>query len=134
MRPLPSSSATGKAKWIPSTKKSPALALAVMTLALMLYCAGCAHSSPELNPSVHQGPIGNAVLLTLPAGTVIQVPDDSITPLLRAAFANELETQNSKLVTRTPLSLCTPAYIAERDAAELQLMKRIEELQITQPK
>jgi len=76
------------------------------------------------------------VTVTLPIGTVLKLSSESSAATVRAAFVNALEspkpeTRNSELITRAPLKLSTPAYFAERDAAELQLMKRIEELKLT---
>jgi len=98
---------------------------AVMTLALMLCAAGCI-SSPELNPSVHQTPLGNAVLVTLPVGTMIWLPNSETQDQVRAAFINELGPSGNGLKSIAPLKLATPAYIAERDAIELDLIRRLE--------
>lgn len=95
-----------------------------MMLLLTLFCAGCSSSRQSILASVHQGPLGNAVLVTLPPGTRIHLPNDSDAAFVRAALVNEVEPGGETLVTRRPLKLATPAYIAERDARELELIRR----------
>ena len=127
-KPLPKS-------WRPASR--------AMTVALMLCCGGCANMPLT---SVHQGPLGNAVLATLPAGTRLEIPGAESERQLEAAFVNEvrssrLNAQSPKPTTnlelgawnlelRTPLKLCTPAYLAERDLREMELLKQIEILRI----
>jgi hypothetical protein len=104
---------------------SQMLALLATTLLLMLSCGGCVRSRLELQPSIHQGPLGNSILTRLPVGTVIQPPAVGTNNLgLLWPFANEM----NGYVTTQPLMLCTPAYIAERDAAEIELHKTINAL------
>jgi len=105
---------------IPSTRKSRPLAKLATTLLLTLCCAGCLTSRPQIAPSVHQGPTGNAIAAQLPIGTSLE----QLPPYITAVFVNELE--NGR--TKSSLYLVTPAYISERDARELQLLKRLEEL------
>lgn len=106
------------------------LALVAMTLPLMLSCAGCVRSRLELQPSIHQGPLGNAVMMTLPAGTLIKLPTDEGSELFLNAFANEIDRSNGRnpAQLKAPLKICTPAWVAERDAAELELHKTINAL------
>jgi hypothetical protein len=69
-------------------------------------------------------------MMTLPAGTLIKVPTDEGATQFHAAFGNELDESAGKnpATLKAPLKLCTPAYIAERDAAELELHKTINAL------
>jgi hypothetical protein len=131
----------------PSRAKSWQRASAAMMLGLTLCCAGCAHRTRLA--SVHPGPMGNAVLATLPMGTVLELPTAECRAQLGAAFVNELEVGSAAASeaidggdTRSPrsadrrlrlkalLKLCTPAYVAERDIAELELWRQIEALKI----
>jgi hypothetical protein len=107
-----------------------------MMLALSLVCVVCVSckTPARILPAVHQGPQGNAVLMTLPAGTAIEMSRDSSDEsraLLQSAFANELTPgpRPSAFVLRRSLIICTPAYLAERDAAEMNLHRRIAALE-----
>lgn len=105
------------------------LGCGVTTLLLMLYCAGCATYQPVA--SVHQGPLGNAVLVTVPAGTLLQLPNAPAAQNVSQALANEVRGAASNSVTTiVPLKLCTPVYLIERDQAEMLLHKRIQALEV----
>jgi hypothetical protein len=101
-----------------------------MMLLLALCCAGCAIARPRLQPSVTAGPMGNAILATLPAGTILQVPDPSQAAQLQAVFHGYLTTGNQLQTLQLvhPLKVATPSYLAERDAAEMELHHLIETL------
>ena len=108
-----------------------------MMLGLMLCCVGCVSTPPAPTASIHQGPLGNAVLISVPAGTVIQLPNAPAAQNVQQALANEVRpgAASNTVTTIVPLKIATPSYIAERDMAEMQLLKRIKELQIlAQPK
>jgi len=126
MKPHPNNApTTAAASSIPSMRILLERAVLATMLLLMLYCAGCLTSKPQITPSVHQGPTGNAISAQLPIGTRLELPADSpVSSAITAVFANELE----KGMTKSSLYLVTPAYISERDARELQLLKRLEEL------
>jgi hypothetical protein len=117
---------------------SPRRAPTVMMLALTLCCAGCAswRSPPALAPSVLQGPLGNAVLVTLPRGTELVLPAATggrpgLGVQLGQALVNEVAPAGTnRWRLTTDLRLCTPAYLAERDAAELQLLLEIQRLKL----
>jgi hypothetical protein len=70
-----------------------------------------------------QTPLGNAVLATLPPGTVLVLPKPD--QAMSAAFANEIASTGAVLRTTASLLLCTPAYIAERDERELRLVEAL---------
>ncbi|OAM89330.1 hypothetical protein AW736_13850 [Termitidicoccus mucosus] len=76
---------------------------------------------------------GNAYRVALPPGTVITLPDAASENQLRSVAVNEIENRESKIentVTLTAeLQLVSPAYIAERDAAEVRYVRRIIELE-----
>ncbi len=98
-------------------------------LALSLFCAGCAHRLP--NAAVASLPAGNAVLVELPPGTVLTLPDNREQGYVRALFPNEVEeAPGAGLRLRSPLRLASPAYIAERDQRELMLIQKIAEMQV----
>jgi len=106
---------------------------APIMLAPMLCVGGCSIIRPDgPAPSVHQGPMGNAILATLPAGTMIRLDDPARQAQMRALFVNEVAQQadsgNGEMTLRVELLICTPAYIAERDAAELRLWHQIQRL------
>ena len=102
---------------------------AATMLALMLCCAGCAHRPPLA--SVNQGSLGNALLSTLPARTVLRLPHASATARLHSLLVNEVTlTAPDSLTVNTPLKICTPAYLAERDLRELALLQQIEQLRL----
>jgi hypothetical protein len=70
---------------------------------------------------------GNAYCATLPPGTRLALPDAASARPLRAVAVNEIEhaepeTGNS-LPLAAPLKLVSPAYLAARDAHELQLAR-----------
>lgn len=103
-----------------------------MMLSLSLCFAGCAafRSPREIQPAVTQGPQGNAVLATLPPGTVVYLPTLADGQKIHAAFLNEVNGTNRTdgtyvLEVVRPLKVCTPAYIAERDATEMELHRRL---------
>jgi hypothetical protein len=132
-RPLHNGSKMPGTNWTGCGRKSPRRALGAMTLALMLGCAGCSawRSRPALLPSVHQGPLGNAALMTLPAGTELRIQRPEAAHNLGQAFVNEMEpVSGGGWQLRTALRLCTPAYLAERDQRELELMREIQRLKI----
>lgn len=66
-------------------------------------------------------------MMTLPVGTLIKLPTDEGSELFLGAFVNEIERRDGKnpATLKAPLKICTPAYIAERDAAEWELHKTI---------
>jgi hypothetical protein len=105
------------------------------TLVLSLCCAACVscRTRDEIRPAIHQGPQGNAVLATLPQWTILELPpetSDADLAALQSAFANELAplTPNRfAFAVKTPLKILTPAYLAERDAAELNLHRLLQD-------
>jgi len=111
------------------------LAPAAITLLLTLFYGGCA-SNREYLPSVTQTQEGNAILATLPEGTLIKLNRGS--DLIARAFLNETEiiTNESNgvviLKTLVPLNISTVQYIRERDERELEYIKMIELLKIQQ--
>jgi hypothetical protein len=137
-------------------------ARAGMMLALSLCFGGCAHGPGS--PSV-AGTAGNAVLMVLPAGTTLVLPDKEASDMTRKLFVNELNpspypsprptgrgdqlgatntlpgrgagnggealwAESPRLVLSKPLRLASPGYITDRDLRELELLQRIEELQV----
>lgn len=109
-------------------------------LGLMLCCAGCGHNTRLA--SVRQGPLGNAILAILPPGSVVEVASADDAAQLQMAFVNEMRPSaaspperdptptSRRLLLTAPLRLCTPAYLAERDLAELEQWRVIEALKI----
>lgn len=130
MNPHPNNEPTTGARRLRSSLARLAMpALLVTTLVLSLCFEGCAlfKTREEILPSVHQASQGNAVLATMPAGTVVKLPFHSAR--ITAAFANETLTTSNSLTLMQPLLLVTPAYIAERDAIEMSLRSRVAELE-----
>lgn len=109
----------------------PRRAVGVMMLWLMLSCAGCATGRGRLSASISTGPLGNSVLSTLPPGTMLQPPDPDVTAMLLSLFSGHLAISANPPGLRVllPLRLATPSYLAERDAAEMELHRIIETLQ-----
>ena len=69
--------------------------------------------------------------MSLPAGTVIQAPTKELADQMRAAFVNEGSMiSDLRFQISEPVLLCTPSYLDGRDAAELQLHRRIMELEL----
>lgn len=102
----------------------------------MLSCVGCGimmGRGRSTLPTIGQGPMGNAVLATLPVGTEIRLPDTATATQLRALLINEIQAGNGPLIIRAPLYICTPAYIAERDAVELRLHEQLLRLRPAAP-
>ncbi len=130
-QPLRNARSNSSASSRTSRTKSPAPARLAITLALSLCCAACAHR-PALAPAIAQTARGNAVLMTLPAGTQLQFPDANSHELARAVFVNEVEAKPGRaLQVRSPLRLATPAYIDDRDARELALIEQIERMKLS---
>jgi hypothetical protein len=67
----------------------------------------------------------------LPAGTLVTPPDAVSTNQLRAVAVGETAPPDAAGAVRltAPLQLVSPAYIAERDAAEDRYARRILELE-----
>ena len=84
-------------------------------LVLMLFSVGCRTPQPSVQGT------GNAILITLPAGTKIELDKKS-----QAALVNEWADGK----TLTQMKLATPAYIYERDLRELEQLRIIEELKL----
>ncbi len=79
------------------------------------------------------GPLGNSYRLQLPAGTVISLPTQAAADQVRAVAVNEIEPSSVLRPPFTvrltaPLQLVSPAYMAERNATEINLLKTIAEL------
>lgn len=107
-----------------------AFVLLVMMLAPMLCYVGCASKRP-LPASVHQGATGNAILTSLQPGTVLQFPTPEQAANFRGLFFNETKQATTlNIVIVSPLKVCTPAYIADRDASEATLFGTIQTLKI----
>jgi hypothetical protein len=77
------------------------------------------------------------VIATLPPGTVIFLPESvpsTTAQSIGAAFVNETDhtqTMNGLRITlHESLRLITGAYLAERDAREMNLHRRIAELEV----
>lgn len=100
----------------------------VMTLVLIISCGGCASMDSQLPmPSVGSG---NAVLSTLPEGTLLIFPRKEEASQMGRLFLNESEPVEGDprgLRLERPLKVATPEYLLERDAAEaaalLELLK-----------
>lgn len=111
-------------------KKFQQPATMATTLALTLCCAGCISSS-HIKPTILQTPTGNAVIVTLPKNTIIELP--AAASEIPAAFPSDLVPVNAAKPNAfrltTPLKLCSPSYILERDARELFYLRKINELQ-----
>ena len=90
-----------------------------MTLGLIISCGGCASMDSQLPmPSVGSG---NALLGTLPAGTLLTLPKMEESRQLCRLFINEASTPESEPCTlrlEQPLNVATPEYLLQRDAAE----------------
>ncbi len=100
----------------------------VMMLVLIISCGGCASMDSQLPmPSVGSG---NAVLGTLPEGTLLILPKLEEARQLGRLFINEATAPESEPCTlrlERPLKVATPEYLLQRDAAEaaalLELLK-----------
>lgn len=95
-----------------------------MMLGQMLYCGGCVSmDSPLPIPGRTEG---NALITTLPEGTLIQLPNAEYQAQTQALFINEMNLlsteKDSLLRLKVPLKLCTESYILERDAAESKVL------------
>lgn len=113
-----------------SSGSLPKLRRVATSLALMLCVAGC--TSVSSTPSVAPAPataLGNSYRLLLPAGTKLELPDARSRQQTAAIAINELAPANgAALELAKPLQLVSPAYIAERNAAEMTLLREIVEL------
>ena len=100
----------------------------VMTLVLIISCGGCGSTGSQLPiPSLGSG---NAVLSTLPAGTLLIFPRKEEASQMGRLFLNESEPVEGDphgVRLERALKLATPEYLLERDAAEaaalLELLK-----------
>ncbi|NCC85217.1 MAG: hypothetical protein EOM03_13980 [Clostridia bacterium] len=100
----------------------------VMTLVLIISCGGCGSTGSQLPiPSLGSG---NAVLSTLPAGTLLIFPRKEEASQMGRLFLNEsepIEGDPRGVRLERPLKLATPEYLLQRDAAEaaalLELLK-----------
>ena len=108
------------ASW--NCKLSVCAALATM----LVLTSSCASFTSASRPSVLHAASGNAFLLTLPAGAVILFPTQQSQQQVRAVAVNETLGDGDRTVTLTaPLKLVSPAYLAARDARELQLTQLV---------
>jgi len=73
--------------------------------------------------------MGNAILATLPAGTILQPPSTEDARRLQTLFETAPAPAGG-LRLISPLLLATPAWLAERDARELDLLEVNARLQI----
>lgn len=98
----------------------------------MLCVVSCSHAPrASLRPAA-AAELGNSYRLQLPARTEIRPPDEATAAQLRAVAYFELEpvrAGEAPLVLARPLQLVSPAYMAERNAAELRLLRQVVELQ-----
>ncbi len=95
----------------------------------MLCVASCSSvSRPSLQAPADSQQTGNAYRLLLPAGTTIVPADERSRREIAAIAYNELVPTARDLEMARPLQLVSPAYIAQRNATELQLLKVIAEL------
>jgi hypothetical protein len=99
----------------------------------MLCVSSCASvsSQPSVRPAEGTA-TGNAFRLLLPAGTTITLPDNNAARQVQAVAVNELDLahSNDRSVTLArPLQLVSPAYIAQRDAAEFTALRAVQNLQ-----
>ena len=100
----------------------------VMTLVLIISCGGCGSTGSRLPmPSLGSG---NAVLSTLPAGTLLIFPQKEEASQMGRLFLNEaapVEGEPRGMRLERALKLSTPEYLLQRDAAEaaalLELLK-----------
>jgi hypothetical protein len=100
----------------------------VMTLVLIISCGGCGSTGSRFPiPSLGSG---NAVLSTLPEGTLLIFPQKEEASQMGRLFLNESEPVEGDprgIRLERPLKLATPEYLLERDAAEaaalLELLK-----------
>ena len=141
MQLLNNKSTTAAPRWTASIAKSRRPARVATMLALSLCCAALGlftscKTRDRILPAIHQGPQGNATVAMLPAGTVIILPESmpsTVAQSIATAFVNEAyhtQTMNGLRITlHEPLRLITGAYLAERDAREMNLHRRIAELE-----
>lgn len=99
---------------------------------LMLCVAGCSTvPQPSVLPAGGAAK-GNAYRLLLPEGTQIALPDEHSYREVAAIAYNELAVGASlparSVALARPLQLVSPAYIAQRNAGEMALLKAIDEL------
>lgn len=100
----------------------------VMTLVLIISCGGCGSTGSRLPiPSLGSG---NAVLSTLPEGTLLIFLQKEEASQMGRLFLNESEPVEGDprgVRLERPLKLATPEYLLQRDAAEaaalLELLK-----------
>jgi hypothetical protein len=97
-------------------------------LALSLFAAGCASSRPLGAPAVlqpHGAEEGNSIVLTIPKGTCLTLPDAAAARQLLSLLPNESTGGGKSVLLTSPMVLCTPAYLDERDAAESALREAL---------
>lgn len=101
----------------------------VITLGLMLCWSGCVTRQSRLSTSV-SGPAGNQVATTLPAGTLIQLPDQGSAATVSRALVNESElvAGTNVLRLRQAVVVCTVEYLVGRDLRELTLIQELQRL------
>ncbi len=99
----------------------------------MLCVVSCSSGPrPSVQPATGTA-LGNAYRLLLPPGTAITLPDAATAAQVRAIAYNELSPighrqsaiENAALTLRSPMQLVSPAYIAERNATELRLLREL---------
>lgn len=83
----------------------------------------------RLSTSV-SGPAGNQVATTLPAGTLIQLPDQGSAATVSRALVNESElvAGTNVLRLRQAVVVCTVEYLVGRDLRELTLIQELQRL------
>jgi hypothetical protein len=99
--------------------------LLVTTLSLSVSAgSGCARHVPFTRAAVAQvATSDNAILATIPAGTIFQFPHERDTAAFRRLFVSELRQSAPNVETTTPLKIATGAYLEERNRVEELLIR-----------
>lgn len=97
-----------------------------------MLCAASCSSVPQA--SIAPTALGNAYRVMLPSGTKIVLPDEASHRAVQAIAHNEVAPSSATgpvqagVTLAKPLQLVSPAYMAERNTAEIGLLLRIEDL------
>lgn len=73
---------------------------------------------------------GNEIVYTIPAGTNLFFKEEKTAIQFQALFFNEAVRKANMVTIQSELVIVTSAYLAGRDSAEMELLKKVEQLKV----
>jgi hypothetical protein len=115
--------------WLMTCKRCNGYVVPGIMLGLSLFVVGCS-SVRSTGPAIMVSQRGNEIVLTLPAGTNLFFKEEKTAIQFQALFFNEAVRKANMVTIKSDLVIVTPAYLAGRDSAEMELLKEIEQLKV----